>query len=155
MFEKILVCLDGSELAEQIIPYATEQALGFRSELILIQVVQEPLTYGPGIPGTEPTPIKTDGMVEEARKALAKAKDYLDRLAASLRKKGIQVSAVATLGGPGETIVGYAERNNVSLITIATHGRSGLGRAVFGSVADYVLRNSGLPVLLIRSKRTA
>jgi len=150
MFKKILVCLDGSELAEQILPYAVEEALHFQSKLVLFQVVPEPVAFSPGIPGAASVPIRTDTMLEEAKKALNEARDYLEDIATPLHKKGIQVEAVSILGGAGEAILSYAEGNNINLITIATHGRSGLRRGVFGSVADYVLRESGLPILVIR-----
>jgi len=153
MFKKILVCLDGSELAEQILPYAVEEALHFQSKLVLFQVVPEPVAFSPGIPGAASVPIRTDTMLEEAKKALNEARDYLEDIATPLRKKGIQVEAVSILGGAGEAILSYAEGNNINLITIATHGRSGLRRGVFGSVADYVLRESGLPMLVIRPQK--
>lgn len=150
MFKKILVCLDGSELAEQILPYAVEEALHFQSKLVLFQVVPEPVAFSPGIPGAASVPIRTDTMLEEAEDALNEARNYLEKIAKPLRKKGIQVEAVSILGGAGDAILSYAEGNNINLITIATHGRSGLRRGVFGSVADYVLRESGLPMLVIR-----
>ncbi|MFW6102047.1 MAG: universal stress protein [Chloroflexota bacterium] len=150
MFEKILVCLDGSKLAEQIMPYAIEEAIRFQSNLVLFQVVPEPVAVSPGIPGTATTPIQTDAMLDETKKALDEARDYLEELATPLRKGDMQVETVTLLGRAGETIVSYADKNNVNLITIATHGRSGLGRAVFGSVADYVLRESELPILVVR-----
>lgn len=150
MFKKILVCLDGSKLAEQILPYAVEEALHFQSKLVLFQVIPEPVAFSPGIPGAASVPIRTDTMLEEAEKALNEARDYLEDIATPLRKKGIQVEAVSILGSAGDAILSYAEGNNINLITIATHGRSGLRRGVFGSVADYVLRESGLPILVIR-----
>jgi nucleotide-binding universal stress UspA family protein len=150
MFKKILVCLDGSRLAEQIMPYATEEAIRFQGKLVLLQVVQEPIAFSPGIPGDAPVPIQTDIMVEGTKEALDRARDYLEKLAAPLRKKGIQVKTVAIPGTAGEAILDYANTNSVNLIAIATHGRGGLRRAVFGSVADHVLRESGLPVLVIR-----
>lgn len=150
MFKKILVCLDGSELAKQILPYAVEEALHFQGKLVLFQVVPEPVAFSPGIPGAASVPIRTDTMLEEAKQALNEARDYLEDIATPLRKKGIQVEAVSILGGAGEAILSYAEGNNINLIAIATHGRSGLRRGVFGSVADYVLRESGLPMLVIR-----
>jgi len=82
--------------------------------------------------------------------ALKKAKGYLGRVAAPLRKRGIEAETVALLGRAGEAILKYADANGIGLIAIATHGRGGLRRAVFGSVADQVLRESGLPVLVIR-----
>lgn len=150
MFERILVCLDGSELAEQIMPYAIEEAIRFQSKLILLQVVPEPVAYSPGVPGAEPGAIQTDMQMEEAKKALDEARHYLDELAAPLRERGVEVESVTMLGKTGEAIVGYSDRHDVNLIALATHGRSGLGRAVFGSIADYVLRTSGLPILVIR-----
>jgi nucleotide-binding universal stress UspA family protein len=150
MFKKILVCLDGSKLAEQIMPYATEEAIRFQGKLVLLQVVQEPVAFSPGIPGDAPVPIQTDIMVEGTKEALDRARDYLEKLAAPLRKRGIQVKTVAIPGGASEAILDYANTNSINLITIATHGRGGLRRAVFGSVADHVLRESGLPVLVIR-----
>jgi nucleotide-binding universal stress UspA family protein len=56
------------------------------------------------------------------------------------------------LGSPGESIVSYADENGFGLIALVTHGRSGLGRLVFGSVADFIIRRSGLPILLIKPK---
>jgi len=150
MLERILICLDGSELAEQILPYATQEALAFKAELVLLQVVPEPVTFSPGIPGAGPVPVQTETMIEVAKQASSGAKDYLEELAAPLREQGINVETVAIIGRAGQMIVDYATRNSIDLITIATHGRSGLGRAVFGSVADHVLRRSGLPILLIR-----
>ena len=150
MLERILVCLDGSELAEQILPYATQEALAFEAELVLLQVVPEPVTFSPGIPGAGPVPVQTDTMIEVAKQASSGAKDYLEELAAPLREQGIKVETVAIVGRAGQMIVDYATRNSIDLITIATHGRSGLGRVVCGSVADHVLRRAGLPILLIR-----
>jgi nucleotide-binding universal stress UspA family protein len=153
MFKKILVCLDGSELAEQILPYAVEEALHFQGKLVLLQVIPEPVAFSPGIPGAASVPVRTDSMLEEAEKALNEARDYLEDIATPLLKKGIQVEAVSIFGSAGEAILSYAEGNNINLITIATHGRSGLRRGVFGSVADYVLRESGLPMLVIRPQK--
>ncbi|MFO7773702.1 MAG: universal stress protein [Dehalococcoidia bacterium] len=150
MFEKILVCLDGSELAEQIMPYAAEEAIRFQSKLMLFQAVPEPVAYSPGIPGAEPGAIQTDTVLEEAKEAQNEARDYLEELAAPLREKGVQVETVTTPGRAGEAILDYCDRHDVNLIAIATHGRSGLRRAVFGSVADHVLRESHLPVLVIK-----
>ncbi|MBI4331782.1 MAG: universal stress protein [Chloroflexi bacterium] len=151
MFKKILVCLDGSALAEQILPYAAEQALCCRSELVLIHVSVITEIVTPGIPGygpavLQPTPA-TLGRIEKEEEA---AGDYLERLAQPLREKGLKVECVPVAGTPGEVIVAYADEREIELIALATHGRSGLGRMVFGSVADFVLRKSGKPILLIK-----
>jgi len=150
MFEKILVCLDGSKLAEQILPYATEEAIRFNSRVELFHVVPEPVIDTQGIPGATGVPIEPTGALEQMRSEQKVATDYLERVASDLRKKGIVVELVIQQGAAGEAIIGYSQDNDVGLIAIATHGRGGLGRAFFGSVADHVLRNSGLPVLVVR-----
>jgi len=155
MFERILVCLDGSELAEQILPYATEQALRFNSKLTLLQIVPMPSSvYMASATGELP---QTGNMIaKDIQKQDAEAKAYLDGVAQSLREKGLDVECVV-LGPlqPGKAIAKYAQDNAIDLICIATRGRSGLGRVVFGSVADYVLRASGLPILVIKPKKAA
>ena len=154
MFEKILVCLDGSEIAAQVLPYATEEARCFRSKVMLLHVVPEPVMVTPGIPGTSGVPIETQGMLEQMQKEQEEASAYLERVAETLREKGLEAEPVLLQGQAGDAIIGYADDNDIGLIALATHGRSGLRRAVFGSVADYVLRNSGIPILVIRPRET-
>jgi len=150
MFAKILVCLDGSGLAEQIVPYAMEAATHFGSKVVLLQVISTvSSTIASSIPGVEPVPIPT----EEIRREENEAEAYLERVARSLREKGLDVECVTVLAAqPGEAIVRYANSSDVDLLAIATHGRSGLRRLVVGSVGGFVLRNSGLPMLVIRPK---
>jgi len=146
MFQKILVCLDGSKLAEQIVPYVAEQAAKFGSSLVLFQAVS--MSAIPAPTGIESVPVAVpDTMLRDAELA---AMDYLSGLAAPLRDRGLKVQCVTMIGHPAETIVGYADENRFDLVALATHGRSGLKRMVFGSVADYVVRKSGLPILLIK-----
>lgn len=150
MFDKILICLDGSKLGEQILPYATEQALKFDSKVALLHVMSIPdrMTMASVAGATPQTP---DIIEEEARRQRTEMKDYLEGMAKALAKKGIDVEHIILEPSKvGEAIVEYAHGNSFDLICIATHGRSGLGRVVFGSVADYVLRQSGLPILVIK-----
>jgi nucleotide-binding universal stress UspA family protein len=152
MFEKILVCLDGSDLAEQILPFAAEEARCFQGRLVLFHVVPEQVIVSPGIPGSPGVPVEMPGMEARMRQEQKQASAYLRKVAGKLREKGLEVETVVRQGAAGEAIIDYANRNDIGLIAIATHGRSGLGRAVFGSVADYVLRKSGLPILIIRPR---
>jgi nucleotide-binding universal stress UspA family protein len=146
MFKKILVCLDGSKLAEQIIPHAVDVAITHKAKMTLFRVMPLPVAVAPGAPGV---PIETP-MTPEVE---AEAKNYLLGVAGPIAEKGISTEVVIQQGtSPGGEIVNYANENAVDLIALATHGRSGLGRAVFGSVADFVLRESGLPILLVRPK---
>lgn len=150
MFEKILICLDGSKLAEQILPYATEQALRFDSKVALLHVMSIPDRMAmASVAGA--TPQTPDMIEEEARRQKAEMKYYLEGVARALAEKGLDVQHIILEPSQvGEAIVRYAHENAFDLICLATHGHSGLGRVVFGSVADHVLRQSGLPILVIR-----
>jgi nucleotide-binding universal stress UspA family protein len=143
MLQKILVCLDGSSLAEQILPYVTEVALGCGSRVVLLEVSLPPsATVEPLTGFYRPTPI------EKILREEVEAQTYLKKVAQRLRKRGLKVNSVTIPGDPGETIVSYAKENAVGLIALSTHGRSGLVRLAFGSVADFVLKRSGLPILI-------
>ena len=151
MFEKILVCLDGSELAEQVLPYAAEQARSFCSKLTLLHVVLAPVMTATGAVGG-PEHLEKPGVLDQMKREQKQTLSYLERVAGRLRKEGLEVEPVLLQGSPGDAIISYAGENNFGLIAMATHGRSGLGRAVFGSVAEHVLRNSDLPLLVIRPR---
>jgi nucleotide-binding universal stress UspA family protein len=75
-------------------------------------------------------------------------------LAETIRESGQDVACVVLNGVAGDVIISYAQNEPVDLIALSTHGRSGLGRIVFGSVADQVLRESGLPILVIKPQET-
>jgi len=151
MFRKILVCLDGSSLSEQILQYASEEALGPDKDIVLLRAV--PLSHSttiavPGvISSVPPSPGPQQLAAEETE-----AKEYLDAKAESLKKIGIKVECVVAVGNAGDEIVNYADKNKVDLIAIATHGRSGIKRMLFGSVTEHVIKNSKLPILLIKPK---
>lgn len=149
MLNKILIPLDGSKLAEQVLPHAIELALRCQSRVVLLQVV--PLT-DPMLARPE-FGVTLEGQThweEVMRLEDESAQTYLQWTAQPLRGKGLEVECVTLRGLPVERIISYSRQNGVDLIAIATHGRSGLGRLVFGSVADRVLKESGLPVLLIK-----
>ncbi len=145
MFKKILVCLDGSELAEQILPYVEAQAMCFQSQVTLAKVV--------GLISAGSQDHKGKTIFYYLKQAEEEAKDYLEKVAESLRLKGLQVNYIVLQTGlVGDAIVGYAHDQKFDLIAIATHGHGGLGRLLLGSVADYILQKSGLPILVIRPK---
>jgi nucleotide-binding universal stress UspA family protein len=77
------------------------------------------------------------------------AEEYVLKVKENLKKQGIATRAVTVVGNPADEILGYTEKNNVDLIVMSTHGRSGLSRFFFGSVAEKVSRHSRVPVLLI------
>lgn len=151
MFKKILVCLDGSELAEQILPFAIEQALHFNSKLVLLRVFAEPGFVGLAVPGFPGIPVEARGLEKQIQQEEHEAKEYLKKVADRLlSERGLKAECVSILGAAGETIAKYAAENGIELLALATHGRSGPGRVIMGSVADYVLRHLHLPILIIR-----
>ena len=150
MFNKMLVCLDGSPLAESVLPYVTDEAAFHGTQIVLFTAVSGPTIFSPGIPGVPPMPVETEGLRKQARKTETEALAYLDKLAASFKKKKLRIETATAFGEAGKAIVSYADNNGVDLIALATHGRGGLGRAVFGSVADFVLHETKLPVLIIK-----
>jgi len=150
MFKKILACMDGSELAEQILPYVKAQAKSFKSTVVLLHVTAERIIATPGIPGAAGYPIQTKSMLKEMEQEMFRADEYLEKLALGFKKLGIRTKCEILEGPVGELIVQYAKDNKINLIAMATHGRSGVGRMILGSVADFVVREAGLPILLIR-----
>jgi nucleotide-binding universal stress UspA family protein len=146
MYKKILVPLDGSELAECSLAHAKAIAQGCHvTDVILFQVV-------------EPFSIETlsalaeagDDSIRRAREQnLQEAKDYLSKVENHLRTQGIASRWVTVEGRAADEILSYTEKNNVDLIVMSTHGRSGLSRFFFGSVAEKVSRHSRVPVLLL------
>ena len=151
MFENILVCLDGSKIAEQILPYAKEQAKRFNSKLVLLRSYK--ISTIEIATATQSAAPSTLDLIEQEEHSLKnEAMAYLEEVATPLREEGLKVDCVALNGVAGEVIVSYIQNESINLIALATHGHSGLGRLVFGSVADHVLRKSGLPILLIKPK---
>jgi nucleotide-binding universal stress UspA family protein len=151
MFKKILVCLDGSALAEKVLPFAIDEARQHEALLFLYRVIPEPSLVSLGLPGMPAVPVETGGMKKQVEEMEKEAEAYLAALADLIENENdISVDFEASLGDAGPSIVEFADDNQVDLIMIATHGRSGAGRVVMGSVADHVIRHTRLPVLLIR-----
>jgi nucleotide-binding universal stress UspA family protein len=139
----ILVPLDGSPLAEQVLPYA-QALLAPGAELTLLDVVEEPEAIH-GMSGRLLVP------VEDAQRMLERqAHEYLQKAEATLRGERPQTRLEVTRGDPATEILRIAAEQRVDLIAMATHGRGALARWVFGSVADRVARSSPVPVLLVR-----
>ncbi len=153
MFEKVLVCLDNSPEAEEVLPYIYQES-GHFSKVVLLSVLYVPLIQLPvSVPGEVPSPVQTSGMLKDFKKALDEAPVYLEEKAKPLRDKGVDVETVVLQGIPTEAIVEYIKENGVGLLAIATHGHSGFREIALGSTAEYLLRNAGIPVLMVTVKR--
>ncbi len=144
MYKKILVPLDGSELAKKGLEEAEKLAEIFNSEIILFQVV-------PFLPIYGSPELVTPLIVDEKQKEFAER--YLADLTEELKKKGLQARYMVKTGQQvAVEIIDYAKESGVDLIVMCTHGRSGITRWVLGSVALKVLTRAETPILLIRSK---
>ena len=143
---KILVPLDGSELAASVLPYA--EAVARQSDAGLIEVILLAVC-DPTLPATYyvPAPYTWDEQVKACRR---KDEQYLAETEKRLRDSGLNVRSEVLIGKPAETIVEYVSEKRLSLIVMSTHGRSGLGRWVFGSIAEKVLHGVTTPILLVR-----
>jgi nucleotide-binding universal stress UspA family protein len=144
MFKRILIPLDGSAMAEQALPYAIAQAEQFSALLILLRIL-EPLPHVRGMSAGDVDSIK--------RQTREWAQEYLDRLVADIREKGVSVQAAIVEGQPNVSILQFGEKNQVDLIVLCSRGRSGLSRWLMGSVADRVVRGATVPVLLVRTRK--
>lgn len=144
MFERILVPLDGSPVAQAILPYVMSVAKGFHSRVILFHVAETALDQ-------EDPEQKTyaDETIERIRPL---AENYLAGVADEFRRQGVDVETRVVGGRAAAKILEYAEQENVDLIALSTHGRSGLARWVMGSRVDKILRACEQPVLLVRPR---
>ncbi|MBI4591538.1 MAG: universal stress protein [Candidatus Rokubacteria bacterium] len=135
---KILVPLDGSSLAEAVLPKAVELAESSGARLLLLRAAEARV-----IPGADAT--------EAQVKVVTEAEDYLAQVGDRLAALGVKDVETSVWYGPAAyAIVEAARLHKVDLIAMTTHGRSGLGRFILGSVAESVLRGTTTPILLIR-----
>ncbi|MBI3174801.1 MAG: universal stress protein [Chloroflexi bacterium] len=141
MYKKILVPLDGSPLAEAILPHAQALAKSEGAEIVLLRVSQPPA------PEFLARDVKTGArLVEEMEQ---EARQYVEVEVQRLRDDGNQVTGIARDGAVLETIVSVARETHADVIAMSTHARSGLQHFLLGSVADDLVHISPIPVMLI------
>ena len=135
---KILVPLDGSTLAEAAIAKAVELAkISPTASLLLLRAAE--------------APVFASDQIEAQVETVRGAEEYLESVAARVKEAGFDNVTTSVWYGPAApAIVEAAEISKVDLIVMSTHGRSGLGRLLLGSVAESVLRGSRTPILLLR-----
>jgi nucleotide-binding universal stress UspA family protein len=152
MYKKMMVPLDGSELAECVLPHAEAFIKGFGVSDVLLVRVEPPETI---YLGEYPIPIDPTILAERESGRKTAAKDYLDQIVKRLKHESTTtLHAEVLVGRVAESLIDYAEQNGVDLILMATHGRSGVTRWVRGSIADRMLRSSNIPVLMVRAPGT-
>ncbi|PKB63719.1 MAG: hypothetical protein BZY80_05860 [SAR202 cluster bacterium Io17-Chloro-G2] len=145
MYKSILVPLDGSKLAEQVLPYVSLLAKAHQTPIQLLRVF-DPVTHElAGQAGGQ----YTDRLATAFRND---ATTYLGQVATSLRSTGVEISVAALEGDPASHIISEAERHPETLVAMTTHGRSGVGRWVLGSITDKVLHSTTSLMLITRAK---
>ncbi|MDD5126547.1 MAG: universal stress protein [Dehalococcoidales bacterium] len=147
MYHNILVPLDGSELAECVLPHVQSIAKGCAvPDVTLVRAVEPFRNISTGEYIFPEADIKR---IDAESKAAAKK--YLEQVVSQLKKQGLNAKAEILTGRAADTIAPYANKIGADLIVIATHGRSGVSKWVWGSVADKLLRSACVPVLMVRA----
>ena len=135
MFNKILVPLDGSELAEQVLPAVEELARAFNSEVVLVGVCEQ-------------------DEHKEGHMCRIYINSEAEQLRSNLAGSTSSVKTVVLTGKPAEKILHYAEENDVDLIVMASHGRSGIAPWSLGGTVQKVLHRVGIPLIIVRVQET-
>ena len=152
---RLIVPLDGSELAELVLPHVARLASGLGLPVTLLQITppeEEYYRYAAMGPGLAPAPMPSAPSIAElVQEAVREGSAYLEEVKSRLIGEGVQsVDTEVTLGTPADVIVDRVSDNG-GLVAMTTHGRSGVGRMMLGSVAERVIRQSGCPVLVVRA----
>jgi nucleotide-binding universal stress UspA family protein len=170
-YKKVVVPLDGSKLAEIVIPHVEEIAENCHINTIELVTVTE--SFKVDVPRSEPVEQykpkyavgdRITGRIYRADsvsllkvpmdigKMAKTGRDYLMKIATKLEKKGLNTNITVLIGNVAEEIVHFAEEESADLIIMASHGRSGISRWAIGSVAEKVFRAADIPVLLVKPK---
>ena len=153
MFEHMLVPLDGSKLAESVLPHveALAKQRGLESIDVLLLRVAEP----PAIPADYPADMRLtweEHLEKETAKRKTEGEHYLAGVEKRLKNAALNVRAKVLVGNPVEEIIGHCSKNRSSIVVMATHGRSGLSRWAYGSVAEKTLLGTSCPILIVRPR---
>ena len=144
MYQRILVPLDGSTLSESALPHAEKLARALNVEIVLLHIDVSPApTFEPHISPLAPLP-------EEIKVTHRDEKNYLKTVCAKLEHEGLRVTYLLRDGMVAETIMEAAETMQADIITMSTHGRTGILHLLLGSVAERVVRSATCPVLTVR-----
>lgn len=136
-YKKILVPLDGSQCAEEILPTVEKLASDFKADISLLRVA-----YAHVFPGVDPTDAEV--------KVIRQAEEYLGGLEEKLKAKGFKVDSHIRYGHDAEEILNHAAQKDIDLIAMSSHGNGGVRRFFLGSVAEKIVHHSPKPVFLVR-----
>ena len=146
MYQHVMVCLDGSELAECVLPHAAKISTDCNVPKITFIWVIKPLK----LYGSAESHISPEERERLEADSMEVAAAYLEEKARPFRDQNFLVECAVLFGNVVDQIIDYTEKNGVNLIIIATHGRSGVSRLFLGSVADRILQASPVPILMVR-----
>jgi nucleotide-binding universal stress UspA family protein len=141
MYKKILVPLDGSELAEAVLPHAEALAKSEGAEIVILRVAVTPDSSM-----FSRNPALVNNIVREVEE---ETEEYIKAEVSKLRDEGVKVSGLTRDGYVPDMILSVADETHADVIAMSTHGRSGISRWLIGSVADRVVQHSHIPVMLI------
>ena len=147
MYHKILVPLDGSKRAEKILPHVEELALRFKAKVVFLNVIEYK-----AVPASEDQYINLSA--QELDQVKKQAETYLSGIRKEFSGKNIESQSGVIYGAVVEGIINIAALEGVDLIALASHGRGGLARVFYGSVAAGLLHRVDRPMLIIRSRKT-
>lgn len=148
MFDRILIPTDGSDGVEPAVETAIELAETHRATLHVLYIVDQPTSVsgtGEGVPGLDNL---LDALEKEGQKATSD-------IAVRAKDRGIEATTAVRQGNPHDDILSYAEENDMDVIVMGTHGRTGVKRALLGSVTEDVVRHSEIPVLTVHREMDA
>ena len=154
MYKKIMVPLDGSELAECVFLHI-EGFIASRqvNTIVFVRVLEpDPMTFHGSYVTNEVDLEKIESYTKKSKeKRKSTAEEYLKQVVNRLKRNGVKFQTEVLVGKVADRLVAYIEANDFDLILIATHGRSGVSRWVRGSVADRILHASHIPILMVQA----
>ncbi len=146
MYKKMLVPLDGSELSEASLVHVVALAKDCRVPEVILIRAREPLDAGVRQRLSSDLARQLDEAYND------ETKEYLAKIADYLAGQGVKADTIAVAGSAAESILSYSKEHSIDLIVMSSHGRTGIARWAFGSVAEKVIRQSIVPVLIIPHK---
>jgi nucleotide-binding universal stress UspA family protein len=147
MYSTILVPLDGSKLAECVLPHVETLVKGSQAKRVIFARVVEPFH-----PPTSEYIFSDDQIKKVDKENRAYAEKYLKEIVGQAKYgSGVRIETTVLYGNVADALAEFANKNGADIIVIATHGRSGVSKWVWGGVADRILRSSCVPVLMVRA----
>ena len=147
MYSHLLVTLDGTPRAESVIPHAMDIARTMHAEVTLLRIVDAASGEWSERGAMGRSHVEASAKSQYIDQAML----YLERVADQLRGSGIEAHTIVAQGQPAKQIAATAKRVEADVIAMATHSRHGLNKLMFGSVAEAVMHETSLPILLVRS----